>query len=84
MLWGAGESKVVSKTTLFATLAALQEPLGQAILGFYTWHGRGHLRRLGQLSESHSVDSRRRPFYSSRHSRGSHVQGNPLDLENPG
>jgi hypothetical protein len=67
---------VLSQKRPFLILwATLQEPLGQAILGFYTWHGRGYLRGLGQLSESHSIDSLRRPFYSSRHSIGSHIQG---------
>ena len=31
-----------------------------------------------------AVDALRNPFYSSRHSRGSHVQGNQFDLGNPG
>ena len=38
--------------------------------------------RVGQLSESDAVDALRLPFYSSRHARGSHVQGNQFDLGN--
>ncbi len=38
--------------------------------------------RVGQLSESDAVDSLRLPFYSSRHARGSHVQGTQFDLGN--
>jgi len=40
--------------------------------------------RVGQLSESDAVDALRLPFYSSRHARGSHVQGNQFDLGNTG
>ena len=35
-----------------------------------------------QLSESDAVDALRLPFYSSRHARGSHLQGNQFDLGN--
>ena len=55
---------------------------GQAILNFYARKGGSYPMRVGQLSESDAVDALRLPFYSSRHARGSHVQGNQFDLGN--
>ena len=40
--------------------------------------------RVGQLSESDAVDALRLPFYSLRHAREPHMQGNHYDLRNPG
>ncbi len=40
--------------------------------------------RVGILAKRMAVDALRLSFYSSRHGRGSPVQGNQFDLGNPG
>ncbi len=57
---------------------------GQGILDFYTRQVGSYIMRVGRMSNSDAVDALRLPFYSSRHARESHVQGNQFDLGNPG